>query len=71
MKAWKMKITFTQSKIFAMQSERFELKKESNGVTVPMMLQRMNKSMKTNARVIDIIEKSIGRSVHLTSLYTL
>ena len=70
MKAWKMKVNFRQSKAFAMQSERLELKNPVSGVTVPMMLQIMKMSVKASASVMDIIEKSIGRSVNFTSLYT-
>lgn len=70
MKAWKMNVNLRLSKAFAMQSERFELKKPVSGVTVPMMLQIMKMSMKVSASVMDMIEKSIGRSVHFTRLYT-
>ena len=70
MKAWKMKVNMRLSKAFAMQSERFELKKPVSGVTVPMMLQIMKMSIKVRASVMDMIDKSMGRSVHFTRLYT-
>ena len=70
MKAWKMKVNLRLSKAFAMQSERFELKKPVRGVTVPMILQMMKISMKASARVMDMIENSIGKSVNFTRMYT-
>ena len=70
MKAWKINVNLKLSKAFAMQSERFELKKPVRGVTVPMMLQMMKTSMKASASVMDMIENSIGRSVNFTKLYT-
>lgn len=70
MKAWKINVNLKLSKAFAMQSERFELKKPVRGVTVPMMLQMMKMSMKASASVMDMIENSIGRSVNFTRLYT-
>jgi len=54
-----------------MQSDRFELKNDSLGVTVPTILHSIKISMNPKASVIDIIEKSIGRSDHFTNLNTL
>ena len=66
-----MKINFRQSKMFAIQSARSVLKNELSEVTVPMMLHSMKVNMKLKAKVINMMEKSMGRSDHFTSLKTL